>query len=231
MFSQILREERTLNAVVLLASWVARIWFGSVRFNILNREVYDQFIAKTPRKNNAVVATWHRHVIPTYFFFRSVEDLLIMGSRSRDGEFATRLGRRFGLQFTRGSSSHGGHDALGEMIEYMKAGTHGRICSTPVDGPQGPARKLKKGMLVLAKETGAFFIPMACSGKGTITFSKAWDQTIFPLPFSEMFLDFHPPFKIPSNLSESELEEWRVKVEHILNQLTDRVDRIAGYCG
>jgi lysophospholipid acyltransferase (LPLAT)-like uncharacterized protein len=117
MSSRILREERTLDAAVLLASWVARFWFGSVRFNVLNREVYDQFIARTPRRNNAVVATWHRYVIPSYYFFRSVEDLLIMGSRSSDGEFAIRLGRRFGLQFTRGSSSLGGHDALGEMIE------------------------------------------------------------------------------------------------------------------
>jgi lysophospholipid acyltransferase (LPLAT)-like uncharacterized protein len=231
MTSRILREERTMKAAVLLASWVVRFWFGSVRFRILNREAYQQFIAGTPRKDNAVVATWHRHVIPTYYFFRSVKDLLIMGSRSRDGEFATRLGRRFGLQFTRGSSSLGGHGALEEMIEYLKTGPRGKICSTPVDGPQGPARKLKKGMLVLAKETDAFFIPLACSGKRVITFSRAWDQTILPLPFSEMFIDFHPPFKVPSNLSESELEEWRIKVENILNQLTDRVDRIAGYCG
>ncbi len=113
-------------------------------------------------------------------------------------------------------------------MEYLKTGPHGRICSTPVDGHQGPARKLKKGML--AKETDAIFIPMACSGKRVITFSRAWDQTILPLPFSEMFIDFHPPFKVPSNLSEPEMEEWRVRVENILNQLTDRVDRIAGYC-
>jgi len=225
------QNERSMKAAVLAASLLVRVWFGSVRFNILNREVYNQFIAGTPRKNNAVVATWHRHVIPTYYFFRSLEDLLIMGSPSRDGEFATRLGQRFGLQFTRGSSSRGGHDALGEMIEYLKAGPRGKICSTPVDGPRGPARKLKKGMLVLAKETDAFFIPMACAGKRVITFSKAWDQTILPLPFSEMLIDFHPPFKIPSNLSDSELEEWRAKAEGILNQLTDRVDRIAGYGG
>jgi lysophospholipid acyltransferase (LPLAT)-like uncharacterized protein len=125
----------------------------------------------------------------------------------------------------------GGHDALGEMIEYLKAGPHGKICSTPVDGPHGPARKPKKGMWVLAKEADAFFISMACSGERIITLSKAWDHTILPHPVSEMFIDFHPPFKVPSNLSESELEEWRVKVEDILNQLTDRVDRIAGYCG
>jgi lysophospholipid acyltransferase (LPLAT)-like uncharacterized protein len=231
MTSRLLREERTMKAAVLLASWVVRFWFGSVRFNILNREAYEQFIAGTQRKNNAVVATWHRHVIPSYYFFRSVKDLLIMGSRSRDGEFATRLGRRFGLRFTRGSSSLGGQDALGEMAEYLKTGPHGKICSTPVDGPHGPARRLKKDMLVLAKETNAFFIPMACSGKRVITFSKAWDHTILPLPFTEMVIEFHPPFKVPSNLSESELEEWRVKVEDILNQLTDRVDRIAGYRG
>jgi lysophospholipid acyltransferase (LPLAT)-like uncharacterized protein len=108
MTSRTLREERTMKAAVLLASWVVRFWFGSVRFNILTPEAYEQFIARTPRKDSAVLATWHRHVIPSYYFLRSVQDLLIMGSRSRDGEFATRLGRRFGLHFTRGSSSHGG---------------------------------------------------------------------------------------------------------------------------
>jgi lysophospholipid acyltransferase (LPLAT)-like uncharacterized protein len=130
MTSRILREERTMKAAVLLASWVVRFWFGSVRFRILNWEAYEQFIARTPRKDSAVVATWHRHVVPTYYFFRSMKDLLIMGSRSRDGEFATRLGRRFGLQLTRGSSSLGGHGALEEMIEYLKTGPRGRICST-----------------------------------------------------------------------------------------------------
>jgi lysophospholipid acyltransferase (LPLAT)-like uncharacterized protein len=224
-------NERSMKAAVLVASWVARVWFGSVRFKILNREVYHQFLAGTPRQYNAVVATWHRHVIPAYYFFRSLENLLIMGSPSRDGEFATRLGRRFGIQFTRGSSSRGGHDALQEMIEYLETGPQGKLCSTPVDGSQGPARRLKKGMLVLAKETGAFFIPMACSGRRVITFSKAWDRTILPRPFSEMLIDFHPPFKIPPDLSESGLEEWRLKAEDILNRLTDRVDEIAGYRG
>lgn len=231
MVSVIPKNERSMKAAVLVTSWLVRFWFGSVRFKILNREVYHQFLAGSPRKYNAVVATWHRHVVPTYYFFRSLKDLLIMGSSSRDGEFATRLGRRFGIQFTRGSSSRGGHDALEEMIEYLKTGPRGKICSTPVDGPQGPDRRLKKGMLILAKETDAFFIPTACSGKRVITFSKAWDRTILPLPFSEMLIDFHPPFKIPSNLSDSELEEWRVKTEDILNQLTDRVDKIAGYGG
>jgi lysophospholipid acyltransferase (LPLAT)-like uncharacterized protein len=219
----------TLRAAVLATSWLVRAWFGSVKFNILNREIYDHFIAGMPRKGNAVVATWHRHVIPIYYFFRSLNSFLIMGSQSKDGEFATRLGRRFGLQFTRGSSSRGGHGALEEMMAYLRTGPQGKVCSTPVDGPRGPARRLKKGMLILAKETDAFFIPMACSGKRVITFSRAWDQTILPLPFSEMFVDFHPPFKIPRGLSDSELEAWRGKAEDILNQLTDRVDRIVGY--
>jgi len=223
------KETLKLNVTVWLTACLVRLWFGSVRFKILNREIFDDYIAGDPRKGNAVVATWHRHVIPVYYFFRNLNNLLIMGSRSKDAEFAIRLGRRFGIEFIRGSSSRGGSKALQGMIEYMKQGDDGKICSTPVDGPTGPARKLKKGMLVLAKETDAYFIPMACSGRRLLTFSKAWDKTILPLPFSEMTVDFHPPFKIPPGLSETELEKMRLDLEQILNELTDRLDRICGY--
>lgn len=223
------------NLIMDAGSWLLGrlmwIWFSSVRVTILNRDIWDTYFVKIPRKENAVVATWHRHVIFTYFYFCKLRNLLIMGSKSKDAEFAIRMGRRFGLKFIRGSSSRGGEDALNGMIAYLSHGPGGKLCSTPVDGPRGPARKVKTGMLTLAKETGACFIPMACSGNRVITIHRAWDRTIIPLPFSRVVFDFHPPLKIPPDISDMEFEKLSQKIEDILNTLTDRVDRICGYEG
>jgi lysophospholipid acyltransferase (LPLAT)-like uncharacterized protein len=98
-----------------------------------------------------------------------------------------------------------------------------------MDGPRGPARVMKKGMLVLALETGSWFIPMACSGSRVITFHKAWDKTIIPKPFSTMYLAFGTPIKIPKASSKEEIERIRTDKENELNQITDRVDQISGY--
>ncbi|MBU1713278.1 MAG: hypothetical protein KKD47_09255, partial [Proteobacteria bacterium] len=92
-----------------------------------------------------------------------------------------------------------------------------------------PSRILKKGMLVLAKEAGAYFIPIACSGTKVITFHRAWDKTIIPYPFSKIVMEFHTPILIPKDISEKDMENLRIKVERILNELTDNVDKIAGY--
>ncbi len=225
--------KRKLALVVIptVAYWVIRIWFGTVRVRILDRDIYEEYFLGTDRTDNVVAGSWHRHAVFFFYFFRRLKNRVIMVSRSKDGEFTARIARRLGYECVRGSSTRGGHDALRAMIDYMNQGGPKRFCGTAVDGPQGPARKLKKGLLVAAKETGAVFLPMACSGTRVFTFSKAWDKTIIPKPFSKMVITFGRPFKIPHDISEEDLEELRRKTEGLLNELTDKVDEICGYTG
>ena len=129
----------------------------------------------------------------------------------------------------RGSSSKGGTRALQQMIAYMKETHEKRLCGTPVDGPRGPARIVKKGMLAVAKESGALFVPIACSGTRVLTFHKAWDKTMIPLPFSKMVIDFGEPFSIASDADDAEMETMRLRAEQMLNNMTDNLDRICGY--
>ena len=117
------------------------------------------------------------------------------------------------------------------MIDLMNSGEKKYLCGTAVDGPRGPARKLKRGMVALAKNTGALFLPVACSGNRLITFPKAWDRTIIPKPFSRVTIAFGDPVAIPSDLSGKELESLCRELEDELNRLTDLVDRICGYTG
>ncbi len=224
-------EQVRITLLSLLASLFIRLWFGTVRVKIINKRIYEEYFLNNRNKGNIVVASWHRHAIFLFYFFRKIKNGVAMVSRSKDGELVARVGKRFGYDSVRGSSSKGGGEALLAMINYMNKDGDPKFCGTAVDGPRGPARVLKKGMLVLAKETGSYFIPMACSGTKVITFHKAWDKTIIPYPFSTVVMEFHDPFIIPKDISEEDLENLRVRTEKIFNELTDNVDKIAGYKG
>ena len=223
-------KQRARAAIIsFLATWIARLWLATVRVHIVNRHVYDRHFRQVGQRHHVVAASWHRHAIFLFYFFRTLGSRLIMISRSQDGEITARVAKRFGYTPVRGSSSRGGHAALQRMIAIMNAGGDTYLCGTAVDGPRGPARKLKKGMVAVARETGALFIPMACSGDRVITFPRAWDKTIIPKPFSRMTIVFGQPRTIPQALSETEFAQLCQHIEEDLNQLTDTADRITGY--
>ncbi|MDD9302605.1 MAG: lysophospholipid acyltransferase family protein [Desulfobacter sp.] len=223
-------KQRTKAAIIgYSAAWLARLWFATVRITIINPKVYNDHFKQVGIPHHVVGASWHRHSIFLFYFFRNLGDRLIMISRSLDGEMTAAIARQFGYTPVRGSSSKGGGQALQQMIEVMNKGDKTYLCGTAVDGPQGPPRKLKKGMVALAAQTGALFVPMACSGNRVITFSKAWDKTILPKPFSRMVIGFGEPVAIPQKIGGDQLNLLCQDLEDRLNLLTDRVDRLCGY--
>jgi lysophospholipid acyltransferase (LPLAT)-like uncharacterized protein len=224
------KDKVRLEISASLITLLARIWFGTVRVKVLNREVYEKYF-KGSRSGHVVAGSWHRHSIFLFYFFRNLGSRAIMISRSMDGELTARIAKRLGYTPIRGSSSKGGEKALDAMIDFLNHSDKKRLCGTPVDGPRGPARQMKKGMLALAKETGAVFIPMACSGNRVITLKRAWDKTILPKPFSRVMVDFDEPVFIPNDVTDEAFEKIRQDLEVKLDQLTDKVDRLCGYTG
>lgn len=222
------RDRLKIEVSAFLAVNLVRLWFGTVRVQILNSQVYEKYF-KDQSTGNVVAGSWHRHAVFLFYFFRKLGPRGIMISRSRDGELTARVAEYLGYTPVRGSSSRGGLEALSAMIEYMKDRSEKRLCGTAVDGPRGPAREMKKGMAAVAKESGSWFIPMACSGTRVITFSKAWDKTIIPKPFSRVVIDFGEPVSIPAEATEEEFNRTCEDIEEELNRLTDKVDRISGY--
>jgi lysophospholipid acyltransferase (LPLAT)-like uncharacterized protein len=216
------------SAVSWALTALVRMWFGTVRVELLNRERFEKF-ALDPASGNIVAGVWHRNAVFLFYFFRTLGPRGVMISRSKDGDIVANVARRFGYTTMRGSSSKGGARALQEMIAYMKETHEKRLCGTPVDGPRGPARIVKKGMLAVAKEAGVLFVPIACSGTRVLTFHKAWDKSMIPLPFSKMIIDFGEPFRIAADADDAEMEIMRLRAEQSLNDMTDNLDRICGY--
>jgi len=158
--------------------------------NLLGRTLRTRIINPfTRQKNNFAFAFWHgEQFIPC--FTRKGEEAVIMSSLSKDGEIQAGILERLGFKVVRGSSTRGGQRALVEMIRYVK---RGHDAGFAVDGPKGPSREIKPGVLYLAQKCRIPVVPMSCAAKNKVTFAKAWDQYELPLPFSRAVAAYGAP--------------------------------------
>ncbi|MBI4764144.1 MAG: hypothetical protein HY787_06020 [Deltaproteobacteria bacterium] len=113
------------------------------------------------------------------------------------------------------------------MIRHLKAGN--RICSTVLDGPQGPRFKAKRGLLLLAKRSRVPLLPIIWSSPRPLTLEKTWDKTMIPRPFSEVFINYGTPLTIPPDCNELEMEALQQELENRLNAIMVEVDQSCGY--
>jgi lysophospholipid acyltransferase (LPLAT)-like uncharacterized protein len=104
-----------------------------------------------------ILAFWHAHLL-LMLHSRFRRPIVVLLSRSKDGEYMARVFDRYGVESARGSSTRGGSAALRAMIRAAREGKN--IVFTP-DGPKGPARVVKDGVIYAAQATGLPIVPVA----------------------------------------------------------------------
>lgn len=169
-----------------------------------------------------ILACWHGSLVPPMYYLRN-RNIHVLSSTHRDSEYLAWILRKFGWGLVKGSTKRGGTRALIEMIKKLKEGYD--IAMTP-DGPTGPAKKLKPGLLYLAKKTG---IPIVPTGIGAYpcSYLKSWDSFMVPKFFAKTSIVFGDPFWVDSEITEEELENKTLQLEKVLNQLSDQAQEIA----
>ncbi len=100
-----------------------------------------------------------------------------MASRSRDGDYISRILNKLGWEVVRGSTSKGGARSLLKLIKKLREGKSLGI--TP-DGPRGPIHKVKPGIIYLAQKSNALIIPIGVAFSKKKVFSS-WDRFSFSL--------------------------------------------------
>jgi lysophospholipid acyltransferase (LPLAT)-like uncharacterized protein len=191
-----------------------RAWRLTVRVDARNGSV-----CKPPY----VLALWHGRVIG------SIMDnydcgCVTMASRSSDGALAAGIVEQLGIVAARGSSSRGGREALAEMEDLVRGGTP--FAALTVDGPRGPWRTVKPGVLVLARRLGVPLIPITFSSRRTWVL-RSWDRMVLPKPFSRVVVAYGEPWS-PERLS-GDTHEVLQGVAAAIDELTLSLDRdVAG---
>jgi hypothetical protein len=171
-----------------------------------------------------VAAFWHRNVLIASHHYRN-RGFSAAVSRSRDGDRITALLRALGYrQPPRGSSTRGGAAALRELFRQVRAGT---TVSIQPDGPQGPPRVAKIGVVTLARLTRRPITPVSFSARPCIRF-RSWDGTLLPLPFARVLCRYGEPIAVPVDADDAAEELARQALDRTLDELTDDLDRRVG---
>jgi lysophospholipid acyltransferase (LPLAT)-like uncharacterized protein len=99
----------------------------------------------------------------------------------------------------------------------------GSAAVTIPDGPRGPLYRVQPGAVVLAQMAQVPILPLAFSADRYWAI-KSWDRLIVPKPFARVRLAVGEPLEIPRELSESDLEAHKQRLEEALNQLVQQVE-------
>jgi fatty-acyl-CoA synthase len=86
-----------------------------------------------------------------------------------------------------GSSGEEGRRAVNELAGLVRSGWSTTISP---DGPSGPARSLKKGVLHIALQSGVPIVPLTISASRFVSF-PSWDCKKHPLPFNRIRVFIH----------------------------------------
>jgi len=176
-----------------------------MRLRFVNREIPDRLIAEG---QNIIYAFFHGDLFLLLYLYRD-SGVVIPASESRDGEIMAQLLRRFGFSIVRGSTKRKGQKALLGLINSLRKGKNAAVA---VDGPRGPLREVKAGVVFLAGATKAPIIPVIITLKRFWVIEKSWDKLMIPVPFTEGYMIFGDPIYVNGTLND-EIESARRKIE------------------
>lgn len=107
-------------------------------------------------------------------------------------------------------------------LELARIGREGESLVVSCDGPLGPYRVAKPGVLIVARESGIPIQPWAVSIRPALRLTGRWDRQLVPLPFCRMRVDEGAPIRIaPREPLKPRLKELQAALEGVAS-LADR---------
>ena len=159
-------------------------------------------------KEKCIFALWHAHQCGVYTCqVESKErDTVIMVSTSRDGNVISRAANAMGVKTVRGSLARkGSRAATIEMIKKIKENDMNGALT--IDGPKGPKRIVKKGIVEIARMSGVPIVPAIWwSPQKRFLKFKSWDEFRFPMFGTKLVMLFGEPIEVASELSDEDTE-------------------------
>ena len=196
---------------------------ATVRLEYHNREVLEQ-LGDGPGPGQHILAFWHsRFVMMPYGCIP--KRIVALLSMHRDSRMLGDILERFGVTLALGSSTVGGAKGLREVLRKVREGYDVGIAP---DGPRGPRRRIKPGVLTVARLTGLPIVAVGFSARPARRLAS-WDRTLVPYPFGRAVFHYGDPIRVPREAADAEQQRLQQLLEDELDRVTDLADTQVGF--
>lgn len=189
-----------------LASLLARSW----RIQVVHEEHWRSL---RDSGEPYLFVLWHEALLPLLWRHRN-QGIAIVVSEARDGAYLASYAESIGYRLVRGSSTRGAARALLGAVRTLGSGHP--VAFTP-DGPRGPRRELKQGVVAAAQRAAVRILPIHADADRAWRFAS-WDRFMLPKPFARVRVAYGEPFRVaagPAGLARG-LEETRMAMDAVV---------------
>ncbi|HEX6616543.1 MAG TPA: lysophospholipid acyltransferase family protein [Gemmatimonadales bacterium] len=159
-----------------------------------------------------VFLLWHEVLLPLLWRHRD-QSIAIVVSEARDGQYLADLAAALGYRAVRGSSTRGAARALLGAVRELRAGY--AVAFTP-DGPRGPRRVLKAGVVAAAQRGGGMIVPLHAEADRAWRLDS-WDRFMIPKPGARVRIVYGRPFEVAAG--DAGLEAGLADAEERLREI------------
>lgn len=201
------------RVLIVLVAWLIRALGATLRFEYDGGDAVTETLASG---SAALIVGWHEFFLIACCDMRHLRPY-IMVSQSRDGERITRVAERLGWNVVRGSSSRGGAKALLQMVRVLREPV---LAGHLVDGPKGPRRQMKPGVILMAQRSQAVLIPSLYTVRHKWCV-PSWDRLQVPYPFARVVRHDLPARCVSLHLTVEEANQLHEELQAELTRATD----------
>lgn len=209
------------NILKLLLSWFISIYLKFC-YHTSSWFVKDSRNIKSLIKNQKsfIVCFWHSRLLMMPFCWKNEKEFFMLISGHSDGQIIAKAVNYFGIKTIVGSSFNNKISSFKNIVKQINSKN---IIGITPDGPRGPKRKVKNGVISLARLTNVPIIPLTFSAK----FNKkinSWDEFFFTFPFNKFIAIWGKPIFCKK---KEESDNDKQKLEFELNRITKLADNLS----
>ena len=178
--------------MAILGRWILSFIYKTNQWDVRGQENYRSALND---QKSVIISVWHGNLLIP-FMNLAANNYYGLAGMNQDAEIIAKIGLKLGWRLLRGSSSDKGPEIFTEIVRLLNDPPC-LVGMTP-DGPKGPERIPKPGIIRAAQKTGAVIIPVASYSTKNWQFVN-WHTFFLEKPFGKIFLEFGTPVSFNAN--------------------------------
>ena len=178
-----------LSVQASLAKWILYFFYKTNKWDVRGSK---NFKLQLKARKSIILSCWHGQLLTPLMHLMNKKFYGLAGM-NKDGELISKIGKKLGWKMLRGSSSKGGSKIFVEIVKILRQ-PPSLVGITP-DGPTGPEKIPKPGVIKAAQKTGALIIPVSAISTKNWQFTN-WHTFYLEKPFGKIFLQYGAPLQL-----------------------------------